>query len=267
LSKPGSRKRANILRRQLGQNRGWANCPDIGSRRLSYANRGSSSFDNVSRLYKRTDDGGQQHAFRGMRWSLKNLLAIDSMKKLIPQEEKRKLLLRFDFLEFHSLYIYFLLFWRKEFFTNLLDVHCQESPKNCTSRGMWRHVCLCFIYSELRATLRQTGGYRGKVMQTISRRGVAYTTLPRPHPLTYNSHRSTDSCGIMQFAHETYGNTRFPCASTKLQTRVFHSSSFLDDSAVTIGQTLFQLNIYIHLHRITIKRKYVNVISRIDANQ
>jgi len=55
---------------------------------------------------------------------------------------------------------------------------------------------------------------------------------------------SADSCGIMQFAHETYGNARFPCGGTKLQTRVFHSSSFFDDSTVTIGQTLFQLNIY-----------------------
>jgi len=47
--------------------------------------------------------------------------------------------------------------------------------------------------------------------------------------------RSVDSRGIMQFAHGTYGNTRFPCAVTKLQTRVFHSSSSFDDSAVTMG--------------------------------
>lgn len=101
------------------------------------------------------------------------------------------------------------------------------------SAGKWRHVCLCCIYSEQRATLRRTGGCGGKLCKRYrALRGIygayIYTrTHARPRARTYNSRRSADSCGIMQFAHETYGNTRFPCAGTKLQTRVFHPSSFL----------------------------------------
>lgn len=70
-------------------------------------------------------------------------------------------------------------------------------------------------------------------MQT--KRGSAYTRS-RAHPRAHacdSASAGADSCGIMQFAHETYGNARFPCASTKLPTRVFHSSSSFDDSAVT----------------------------------
>lgn len=112
----------------------------------------------------------------------------------------------------------------------LQKLMCQESRKSCTSRSMRNGAAFVYVsFLANHTTLQTYRGLRESYANDTEKRGTAYTCVPISHACAYNSRRTADSRGIMQFAHETYGNTRFPCAGTKLQIRVFHSSSSFDD--------------------------------------
>lgn len=95
-----------------------------------------------------------------------------------------------------------------KFFASYNEESCRFRKNYACEKSQKSRQRICLFISVPYATLR-TGGC-GKVMQTTPKRGIAYTHTSTTHACTYNSRRSADSREIMQFARETYGNTRFP---------------------------------------------------------
>lgn len=101
--------------------RGWANCLDIGSRRFSYANRGSSSFDNVSGLYKRKRSSSTFST--GWDGCEKNLFAIDSTKRDIARRKMKAIVFALTFSSSFFSHIFIFCYFHKF----CLNLHIAEN--------------------------------------------------------------------------------------------------------------------------------------------